>query len=111
MTVWRTLALFAVLLFLLSPAQQVGNEVRQAFLEYTASADAVRQLEQEGLPLVERIRAERLRGYSEGKENLNTYLEAQKDYGEMVRRYLDALVRHRRAMLKLNTTAGQRVLP
>lgn len=90
---------------------QVGSEVRQAFLEYTASADAVRQLEQEGLPLVGRIRAERLRGYGEGKESLNAYLESQKDYGEMVRRYLETLVRHRRAMLKLNTVVGQRVLP
>jgi cobalt-zinc-cadmium efflux system outer membrane protein len=90
---------------------QVANEVRQAFLEYTASAQAVRQLEQEGLPLVERIRAERLRGYSEGKESLNAYLESQKDYGEMVRRYLETLVRHRRSMLKVNTVVGQRVLP
>jgi cobalt-zinc-cadmium efflux system outer membrane protein len=90
---------------------QVANEVRQAFTEYTASAEAVRQLEQEGLPLVERIRADRLRGYGEGKEPLNAYLEARKDYGEMVRRYLEALVRHRRAMLKLNTAVGQRVLP
>lgn len=90
---------------------QVANEVRQAFIEYTASGDAVHQLEQEGLPLVERIRAERLRGYSEGKESLNAYLESQKDYGEMVRRYLETLLRHRRAMLKLNTAVGQRVLP
>ncbi len=90
---------------------QVTNEVRQAFMEFTASAEAVRQLQQEGLPLVERIRAERLRGYSEGKESLNGFLEARKDYGEMVRRYLEALVRHRRAMLKLNTAVGQRVLP
>lgn len=90
---------------------QVDNEVRQAFSEYTSSADAVRQLEQEGLPLVERIRAESVRGYSEGKENLNAYLEARKDYGEMVRRYLETLVRHRRAMLKLNTAVGQRVAP
>ncbi|HZV05136.1 MAG TPA: TolC family protein [Gemmataceae bacterium] len=91
--------------------QQASNEVRQAFTEYTVSAQAVRQLEQEGLPLVDRIRVERLRGYSEGKENLNAYLESQKDYSEMVRRYLDALVRHRRAMLKINTAVGQRVLP
>lgn len=90
---------------------RTANEVRQAFTEYTASAASVRQLEQEGLPLVGRVRAERLREYSEGKENLNSYLQAQTDYSDMVRRYLDALVRHRRAMLRLNTVVGQRVLP
>jgi cobalt-zinc-cadmium efflux system outer membrane protein len=91
--------------------RQTANEVRQAFSEYTATAEVVRQLEQEGLPLVARIRAERLRGYTEGKDNLNAYLESQKDYSEMVRRYLEALVRHRRGMLKLNTAVGQRILP
>jgi cobalt-zinc-cadmium efflux system outer membrane protein len=91
--------------------RQVASEVRQAFTEYTASAHAVHQLEQEGLPLVDRIRVERLRGYSEGKETLNAFLEAQKDYSEMVRRYLEALVRHRRSMLKFNTAVGQRILP
>lgn len=90
---------------------QAANEVRQAFTEYTASAESVRQLEKEGIPLVGRVRADRLRGYSEGRENLNAYLEAQKDYSDMVRRYLEAQVRHRRAMLRLNTVVGQRVLP
>lgn len=91
--------------------RQTDNEVRQAFIEYMASAQAVQQLEHEGLPLVDRIRAERLRGYGEGRENLNAYLDAQKDYSDMVRRYLDTVVRHRRAMLKLNTAVGQRVVP
>ncbi len=91
--------------------RQTDNEVRQAFIEYTASAQAVQQLEREGLPLVERLRAEGLRGYREGTASLNAYLEAQKDYSEMVRRYLETLVRHRRSMLKLNTAVGQRVLP
>jgi cobalt-zinc-cadmium efflux system outer membrane protein len=91
--------------------RQAAEEVRQSFSEYTASAEVVRQLEQEGLPLVDRLRGERLRGYREGKENLNAYLDAQRDYSDMVRRYLESLSRHRRAMLKLNTAVGQRVLP
>ena len=32
-------------------------------------------------------------------------------YNEVVRQYRDALVRHRRSMLDLNTAVGARVLP
>ena len=39
------------------------------------------------------------------------YLEAQKDYNESVKNYRDALVRHRRAMLDLNTAVGVRLMP
>ncbi len=39
------------------------------------------------------------------------YLAAQREYNELVRQYRDTLVAHRRAMLKLNTVVGQRLLP
>ena len=39
------------------------------------------------------------------------YLDAQQDFNEVVRQYRDALVRHRRAILDLNTAVGERVLP
>jgi hypothetical protein len=58
-----------------------------------------------------RFRDEKLHRYAEGKESLAGLLSAQHDHGEMVRRYLETLVRHRRCMLRLNTVVGQRVLP
>ncbi len=39
------------------------------------------------------------------------YLAAQLDFNDKVRSYRDALVRHRRAILDLNTAVGERVLP
>jgi cobalt-zinc-cadmium efflux system outer membrane protein len=71
----------------------------------------VRRYEQEGLPAARRFRDEKLRRYAEGKEGLAGLLAAQQDHSEMVRRYLEALVRHRRSMLRLNTAVGQRLLP
>lgn len=87
------------------------NEVRQAWTEYTASRQVVQQYEQEGLPAVSRVIEEAFRNYNEGKQGIDALLQARKDYSEMMRLYREALVRHRRSMLKLNTAVGKRILP
>jgi len=38
-------------------------------------------------------------------------MKAQQSFGEISRNYLDALVRHRRSMFRLNTTIGCRNFP
>lgn len=38
-------------------------------------------------------------------------IEAQRSYAEISQQYLDALVRHRRSMFRLNTVVGSRVFP
>ena len=58
-----------------------------------------------------RLRDEALRRYADGKETLEKVAQVQKEHAEMVRRYLDVLMRHRRSMLALNTAVGQRILP
>ena len=42
---------------------------------------------------------------------MDTFSESQRDYNETIRDYRDALVRHRRAVLDLNTAVGVRLLP
>ena len=39
------------------------------------------------------------------------YLDAQLDYNQIVKQYLDTAVRHRRSMLSLNTVVGRRIMP
>ena len=39
------------------------------------------------------------------------FLTAERDYDQIVRQYRDALVRHRLAMLRLNTAVGSRIMP
>ena len=46
-----------------------------------------------------------------GSSTAVDYLEAQQDFNDVVKQYRDALVRHRNAMLDLNTAVGSRVLP
>jgi cobalt-zinc-cadmium efflux system outer membrane protein len=49
--------------------------------------------------------------YIQGETSVLDYLEAQLAFNEVVKQYRDALVRHRRAILDLNTAIGERILP
>ncbi len=91
--------------------RQTINDVRQAWTEYTASRQVVQQYEQEGLPIARRVAETMFRQYRENKEGIDALLEARANYAEMARLYREALVRHRRSMLKLNTAVGRRILP
>lgn len=91
--------------------QQIIDEVRRAATEYAVSRAAVRHYEREVLPEARQLRDEKARAYAAGKKDIGSVLSAQKEYDELLLGYLDALVRHRRSMLQLNTVIGQRILP
>lgn len=87
------------------------HEVRGAAMEYAASREDVQRFEKEILPSVRRDRDDRYRQFTAGRLELDALLDAEKDYRESADQYVEALVRHRRAMLKLNAAVGQRLLP
>lgn len=91
--------------------RQVLAEVDRAYAEYTASRDAAARLEGVVLPRSKRIRDLTAGLLKQGEVSAVEYLNAQKDYNEVVRQYRDALIRHRRSMLRLNTVVGERILP
>jgi cobalt-zinc-cadmium efflux system outer membrane protein len=90
---------------------RVELEVRQAERLYTITRTAVERIERSLLP---KARAEHARVnalYLAGKADELAFLTAEHDFDQIVRQYRDTLVRHRRAMLRLNTAVGVRVLP
>lgn len=90
---------------------RVEMEVRQAERLYTVTRTAVDRIERSLLP---KARAEHGRVnalYLAGKADELAFLTAEHDFDQVVRQYRDSLVRHRRAMLRLNTAVGVRVLP
>lgn len=91
--------------------REVADEVDEAVREFQLSHDAMLDLEREIIPASRRVRDSAFRRFQGGETSAIEYLEAQKDYNEVVRQYRDALVRHRRSMLDLNTAVGVRVLP
>lgn len=91
--------------------RQVVTDVEQAESEYQVTRSALGRIESELLPEARQVRDSVLRLYRGGEVDALAYLNAQRDYNEVVRQYRDMLVRHRRSMLDLNTTVGHRVLP
>jgi cobalt-zinc-cadmium efflux system outer membrane protein len=91
--------------------QEVIDEVRRAAAEYEVTAELVRRYERDILPDARTIRDEKHRLLLTGGKDVGSFLEALRDYDEVVGQYLEAVVRHRRAMLKLNTAVGQCILP
>lgn len=91
--------------------RDVISEVEDAELEYQASRQAVERMERVIVPGSIRIRDSVYDLYSRGEKNVLDLLEAQRTHNEVVRQYRDAVIRHRRGMLRLNTAVGRRILP
>ncbi|HJT35206.1 MAG TPA: TolC family protein, partial [Pirellulales bacterium] len=90
---------------------EVAAEVETALVEYHDSRQAVERIEQTILPASERAKLLAHQKHQAGQASTTEYLFALRDRNEVVRQYRDALIRHRRGMLQLNTTVGRRVLP
>ncbi|HWE35960.1 MAG TPA: TolC family protein, partial [Isosphaeraceae bacterium] len=91
---------------------RVATEVRQAIQEYELTSLAVRDVARGVIPDVKRA-YESIKLQHAVREDVDILmvLTARQEYNDAVRRYRDFQVRHRRAMLSLNTAVGRRVLP
>src|SRR5262249_22943775 len=91
--------------------RRIAGEVVQAARECTLSATLATHYEETALPAVRSMLDDSLRLFLPVEQNAIGFFTAQRNYNQTVRRYRDALVRHRRSMLALNTAVSQRVLP
>jgi cobalt-zinc-cadmium efflux system outer membrane protein len=91
--------------------RKVVLEVEQAERAYAVTSRAVARLEEDALPRAEETLESGRLVYESGRLDLIGYLESLRSYNDVVRTYRDMLIRKRRAMLRLNTVVGQRVLP
>ncbi len=94
-----------------SVERMVVSDVLNAAQELEQSLISVREFRTEIIPANGKMRDAAYRLYREGATSVLDYLEAQLAYNDVVKQYRDALVRHRRAILDLNTAVGERVLP
>lgn len=91
--------------------RQVVVETRQAEREYYLSREALRRIEADLLPRAQQVLDNSALLLESGEVDAVTYLNARRDYNDVIRQYLELLVRHRRSMLDLNTAVGYRILP
>jgi cobalt-zinc-cadmium efflux system outer membrane protein len=94
-----------------SAERGVVRDVLDAAQELEQSRVAVNQFRKEIIPTSRQIRDTAYRRWQGGEVSMQDYLDAQQDFNDMVRQYRDAMIRHRRAILDLNTAVGERVLP
>jgi cobalt-zinc-cadmium efflux system outer membrane protein len=94
-----------------SAERGVIRDVLDAAQELEQSRIAVLQFRNEIDPASKAVRDQAYLRWQGGETPLNDYLDAQLEYNDVVRQYSDAMIRHRRAILDLNTAVGERVLP
>jgi len=96
---------------LASAERGVVSDVLNAAQELEQSLVAVVQFKKEIIPASAKVRDAAFLRFTRGATSALEYLAAQQDYNDVVRAYRDALVRHRAAILDLNTAVGERILP
>ncbi len=94
-----------------SAERVVMSDVLNAAQELEQSKVAVAQFRKEILPPAKEVRDTALKRMLGGEISMDEYLDAQQDYNDYVRAYVDALIRHRNAILDLNTAVGERLMP
>ncbi|HEY7326093.1 MAG TPA: TolC family protein [Gemmataceae bacterium] len=90
---------------------RVVTEVKQAEKEYLIARSNVERMEQTIRPAADRVLNTARVRWRSGEKDVLFYLSAVRDYNAFVREYLTNWLRFRRSMLRINTVAGQRILP
>ena len=91
--------------------RRIVSEVRLAEREWQRSRDALEQIETSILPRAAATLRRKTEQLSAGTISADDYQGHLDDAAEVTQTHRDAIVRHRRAMLDLNTAVGLRVLP
>jgi len=91
--------------------RQLLIDVETAVQEYQVSRALVEELREHVIPDALQVRDAAFRLWQGGETSMLNYLQAQLDYNDVVKQYVDTAVRHRQSMLSLNTTVGRRILP
>jgi outer membrane protein, heavy metal efflux system len=91
--------------------RQTQIDVEEAVQEYEVTRREVEERRDHVLPPAKQVLDNVYKLYTEGASSVLDYLDAQLDYNQAVKQYLDTAVRHRRSMLSLNTVVGQRIMP
>ena len=90
--------------------RQIENEVRRALKDHETASVSVEKLRADVLPRAKRMRDQTLKLLTKGEQDAIAYLNAQREYSDVVRQYRDSLIRQRRAVLKLNTVVALRII-
>ncbi len=86
--------------------RRIALEVQDAYREFVVARQSIDAIENEILPVSESIIEDSLLLFEAAEIDAIAFLNAQRDYNEVVRQYLASLIRYRRSLLALNTVVG-----
>lgn len=90
--------------------RQVETETRQAYRDFEVAREKTQRLETVILPRSRAIRDKTLAQMRGGQVDVLSYLQAQREYVDVVRQFRDSLIDLRRAALRINTVVGMRLV-
>ena len=96
---------------LAAATRRVISEVKESERQYGISRLELLKIETEQVPTARQMRKVADRLFIRGNITALEADNVRRDYNQVIQRYRDTLVRHRRSMLALNTSVGRRCLP
>src|SRR5262249_50056041 len=91
--------------------RQTLIDIEEAGQEYEGSRELVAEYHDQVIPDAQEMRRETRRLFDAGSVSWIEVINAQMDYADKVKQYLDTAIRYRRSMLELNTVVGKRIMP
>lgn len=91
--------------------RRVESEVRQAEREYRTSRKALERIETSLVPMAAASLDRNTARFNRGEMEADDFQNHVEDTAQIAQNHREALVRHRRSMLDLNTAVGFRLLP
>ncbi len=91
--------------------RQTTIDVEEAVQEYEVARRLVHELYTQVIPDAREILDRNYKLYKEGGISVIDLINAQLDFNDKVKQYLDTAIRYRRSMLALNTAVGKRIMP
>jgi cobalt-zinc-cadmium efflux system outer membrane protein len=91
--------------------RQAQVDVAEALQEFETTRRQVRELEDEIIPEATLARDEAFKLMTQGAQSILDYINAQLEFNQIVKQYLDTRIRYRRSMLSINTVVGKRIMP
>ena len=91
--------------------RQALIDVEKAAQEYDVTRREVEELRKDVIPAARQVRDEAFKLYRSGEKSVVDFINAQLEFNQVAKQYLDTAIRHRRSMLAINTAVGRRILP
>jgi cobalt-zinc-cadmium efflux system outer membrane protein len=91
--------------------RQAQVDVEKAAQEYEVTKREVDELRRDVLPAAQQMIGEARMLYLKGEKSAIDLINAQLEFNQIAKQYLDTAIRHRRSMVNLNTVTGKKILP